>query len=202
MRWRGWLTTCTRRAHERGFRPHRCRLLPRPAGANLRRIRGVRADQPFRVAQLEQASRPSARGWRRIAPDARQRLREGRCQCQSRLGHLSAAGLGPGCGCGGIRRAIRRVRYFARGAPLQSVRSGGSHEPALPVHQPRVVRRRLRSDSDVCLRGGHSRVPRCFAGSLRFVSAGCLSGIQGVVRPLLLPAAPAGATRCRRDFLR
>ena len=80
-----------------------------------------------------------------------ERVREGRRERQSRLGRVSAAGLGPGRRSGGIRGPLRRLRHLAGGAHAQPVRAGGAHEPALPAHQPRLVRRRL---------GSHARPSR------------------------------------------
>ena len=55
---------------------------------------------------------------------------------------------------------------------------------------------------DVPVRGGHRGLPRGAARRVRRLPPGCVCGVQGVVRPLLLPAAPAGAARGRRYLLR
>ena len=58
-----------------------------------------------------------------------------------------------------LRRALQRLRDLARRAHGQSLRAGGAHEPALPRHQPRLVRRRLGPHPDFPVRGGHGRLP-------------------------------------------
>ena len=79
---------------------------------------------------------------------------------------------------------------------------GGPYEHAPYRDVDRLVRRRRRPDADVPGGAGRGRFPRRTQGSLRRPWAGLLRALQGMVRPLFLPAAPGRAARHRRHLLR
>ncbi len=107
-------------------------VLPRSAGAGVRRLRGARAAGPLRRAQLEQAVRTPPAGRRRVAPDARRGVREGRRQREPRVGRTGAGGARRRWRARPSRTAIRRLRHLARRSHDESVRPGRAPQPALP----------------------------------------------------------------------
>src|ERR1700686_2773785 len=59
---------------------------------------------------------------------------------------------------GGEARLMRGEGFEKGGAHGESFRAPGAAEPALPVPQPLLVRWRLRSHPDLCVRGRHRGV--------------------------------------------
>ncbi len=153
-------------------------------------------------ARFQEDSWTRAEGGRRpvTRPDRGRGFREGRGRILPCIGRFPAS-----VGHGGPARAGRQVlpcaRRFARHSPAQSVRADQPRERALFHRRGRrvrrlVVRRRVRSDALLRLRGGRGALaphgPRC--------QRRALPAFQAMVRRLLLPEAPQRGPRRRLAF--
>ena len=73
-------------------------------------------------------------------------------------GVLAKEARGQVAGAEELGRPLCRLRHFARRPHGEPLRAGRAPEPAVPLHQPRLVRRRLGSDADLPVRGRHAGV--------------------------------------------
>ena len=118
-------------------------------------------------------------------------------------GTLAPGRARPGGRRRGFRRALRRLRHLPGGAHGQPLRAGGAPEPALPRHQPRLVRGRLRTLTPAF---PSRRTPATFT-ALRVACEGyrpdAYAGVQEPEcdRYFYLPHRQ-GSPRRGRDFLR
>jgi hypothetical protein len=167
------------------------------------------------------ASRPptGGRGFARTSGGGRRGAGGGRgcsraAPCSRRPGSLLArprrwaAGLGDG-GAARARRALLPGARRVAGPPSREpVRP--DHPRQRPLHRRRaprraagvVVRRRLRPDALLPVRGGRRRLAPDGARRLRAVRGGGLPALQALVRRVLLPAPPRRDARRRRPLLR
>src|ERR1043166_391190 len=105
-----------------------------------------------------------------------------------------------------IEGAAEDPPFWASGVSLVAP-PGNPHAPALAHNPPphrhhqRLVRRRLRSDTDPSERAGRQGLSRSAQAGLRRPQSRLLSALQGLVRRVFLLAAPGRAARCRRHFL-
>ena len=116
------------------------------------------------------------------------------------------------------RSALLRHRHLAGRPPAEPARAGGAHEHPLHRHHARLVRRRRRHHAHgpgIARSAGRRRpLPRSLPRRLRPPRPRLLPALQGVVRRVLLPAAPrtsraawaasssTGSATARRDTAR